>query len=308
MKSAVITGATGAIGIALIKKLMKEKVRVLVLCHSTSKRKNYIPSDPLIECIECDLDELNKLDVSYFPKYEVFYHLAWNGTTGNIRNDMHLQIENIENTIGAVELAERLGCHTFIGAGSQAEYGRSKEKLDAETKVNPENGYGMAKLCAGQMSRAVCEQKGIKHIWFRVLSVYGPYDGAGTLIMSVISKLHKNEVPLLTGGEQQWDYIYSDDAANALYLAAISGKNGSVYCLGSGQTRQLCEYIQIISDMIPSKVSIAFGAIPYSPKQVMYLCADITQLSKDTGFEPQISFEDGIKKTINWYRETWRDK
>lgn len=303
MESAVITGATGTIGIALINKLIRESVRVLILCHPGSKRISCIPRSPLVNILECDLSDFSELDISGFPSYEVFYHLAWAGTFGEERNNMHLQTKNIESTLAAVELAERLGCHTFIGAGSQAEYGRTENKLNAETAVKPDNGYGMAKLCAGQMSRILCEQRKIKHIWFRVLSVYGPHDGSGTMVMSVISKLLNGEIPKLTKGEQQWDYIYCGDAANAFYLAGRFGKHGRVYCLGSGQVKELREYILVIRDEINPKADIELGGIPYAARQVMYLCADISQLKEDTGFIPQTSFEEGIRETVKWCRE-----
>ena len=96
------------------------------------------------------------------------------GTTGAARNDMPLQTRNIASALQAAELAAKLGCNTFVGAGSQAEYGRTEQLLSPETPVFPENGYGMAKLCAGQMSRIRCQELGIKHVWVRILSVYGP--------------------------------------------------------------------------------------------------------------------------------------
>ena len=89
----------------------------------------------------------------------------------------------------AVDAAAEMRCSVFIGAGSQAEYGRFEGKLNANVPTFPENGYGIAKLCAGQMTRIRCNQKGIKHIWTRILSVYGPYDGSGTMVMSTIEKL-----------------------------------------------------------------------------------------------------------------------
>lgn len=99
---------------------------------------------------------------------------------------MQGQLQNIQYTLDAVELASRIGCKKFVGAGSQAEYGRVEGVLSASTPVFPENGYGIAKLCAGQMSRILCEQKQIEHIWTRILSIYGPYDGENTMIMSSI--------------------------------------------------------------------------------------------------------------------------
>ncbi len=95
--------------------------------------------------------------------------------------------------------------------------------MTALTPTFPENGYGIAKLCAGQMSRILCEQKNMNHIWTRILSVYGPYDGENTMIMSVIRKLAHGEKPSLTEGKQQWDYLYSKDAGYAMYLLGEKG-------------------------------------------------------------------------------------
>ena len=190
----------------------------------------------------------------------------------------------------------------FVGAGSQAEYGRVEGVLSASTPVFPENGYGIAKLCAGQMSRILCEQKQIEHIWTRILSIYGPYDGENTMIMSSIGKLLRGEKPALTKGEQQWDYLYSKDAGYAMYLLGEKGVSGKVYCIGSGKTRCLAEYVKVLRDSISTELPLGFGEIAYAPKQVMHLCADISDLTNDTGFIPQYSFEEGIKETIEWYK------
>ena len=111
--------------------------------------------------------------------YDVFYHFAWGGTTGDGRNDCEIQEKNIRYALDAAALAKRFGCSAFVGAGSQAEYGRVEGNLNSQTPAFPENGYGMAKLCAGQMTRLYCRQAGMRHVWTRILSIYGPGDGAG---------------------------------------------------------------------------------------------------------------------------------
>ena len=124
MKRAIITGATGSVGTALIKELVSNDVEVLVLCREGSKRNDNILKHPLVEKIYCSLDELEHLENDTGKVYDVFYHFAWQGTTGASRNDMYLQNKNVKYTLDAVGAAHRFGCHTFIGAGSQAEYGR----------------------------------------------------------------------------------------------------------------------------------------------------------------------------------------
>lgn len=298
MKKIVITGCTGAIGMAIIEQCLKQNIQVLAITHKNSTRSHLIPEHKLLTILELDLEEYASTEFRLEGSYDVFYHLAWNGTFGNTRNDYFLQVKNIEHALEAVTLAKRLGCHTFVGAGSQAEYGLSNSNLNQETKTNPTNGYGVAKLCAGQMTRLKCEELGIKHIWARILSIYGPYDGANSLIMSALSKLHKDENMALTKGEQIWDYLYSKDCANALILLGKTGINGKVYCLGSGEKKELKQYLIDMKKIMGSKSELLFGEVPYANHQVMHLCADISELVKDTGFKVEYTFEEGIKELL----------
>ncbi len=304
----VVTGPTGAIGTALIQMCIEKGIEVLAIVREGSARNSRIPASPLVRMIACNLDRLGELDGERLEAlgtqvsgYDVFYHFAWAATIGEGRNDMKLQTANIEYALDAVGLAARLGCHTFIGAGSQAEYGRCGTRLSDKTPAFPENGYGMAKLCAGQMTRLECRKYGLRHIWTRILSVYGPGDGEQTMISTVIRRLLSGEIPKLTPGGQMWDYLHCRDAARAMYLLAKKGHDGSIYCIGSGQARPLREYIEILRDCIDPALALAFGAVPYGERQVMYLCADITRLTDDTGFVPEISFEEGIRETIRVY-------
>ena len=252
--------------------------------------------------IACDAGDLNRLADLILEPVDVFYHFAWSNTIGTGRNDMASQIDNIQHTIDAVHAAAQLKCKVFIGAGSQAEYGRVEGILHADTPCFPENGYGMAKLCAGQMSRTECKKMGLIHIWPRVLSIYGPGDGEATMISGTISKLLRGEEPKLTAGEQMWDYLYSKDAAEAFYLLGRSGQDGLIYPIGSGRARTLKSYVECLRDEIDPALSLGFGKVPYSPQQIMHLEADISNLIQDTGFTPHTDFKTGIASTIEWMK------
>lgn len=296
MKSAVITGATGAIGTALINELTSKGVRVLVLTREDSTRNSIIPQSPLVEVRYCSLEELHDFEAE--GEYDVFYHFAWAGTFGSARNDLYLQNKNVEYALDAVAAAKRLGCHIFIGAGSQAEYGRVEGILKPDTPAFPENGYGYGKLCAGQMTRDLAHNLGLRHIWVRILSVYGPNDGGGSMVMSALKKLRDGEIPEFTKGEQKWDYLYSGDAAEAFALLGEKGADGKVYVLGSGNARPLSEYIEELRRTAAPNGKVNLGAVPYGEKQVMFLCADISELQKDTGWKPTTDFADGIRRII----------
>lgn len=298
MKKAIITGATGTAGTALTQELIKNGTEVLIFVNPDSARNYNIPVHPLIKTKPCGLSELENVENDTGKEYDVFYHLAWQGTFGEARNDLYMQNMNVKYALDAVKVSQRFGCKTFIGAGSQAEYGRVDGVLKHDTPVNPENGYGIAKLCAYHMTKGYARQLGLKHIWVRILSLYGKNDGDNTMVMSTINKLKNGITPQFTKGEQLWDYLNSEDAARALRLLGEKGSDGKVYVLGSGKAKPLAEYIKDIRDCIAPHATLEFGAIPYSEKQVMHLQADITELKKDLGWCPLIDFREGIKKII----------
>ena len=302
MKRAIITGATGAIGTALIKELIDNNIEVLVFTREGSERNSKIPNSPLVTVKFCSLEDLAEVQNDTGKEYDVFYHFAWGATTGNGRNDMYLQNQNVKFALDAVGAAKRFGCTAFIGAGSQSEYGRCETDLSPETPTFPETGYGMAKLCAGQMTRTHAHQLGLRHIWTRILSVYGPNDWENSLVMFTINKLLSGEAPKLTKGEQMWDYLYSDDAAKAFLAIGEKGVDGKTYVLGTGKARPLADYIKDIRDVVSPDGEILLGANPYPENQVMFLKADISELTKDTGWLPKKDFKSGIGEIFNLKR------
>lgn len=301
IKSAVVNGSLGTIGLALVKRLLEQGVeRVYAIAYPGDPRIEKIPKQAVT--VLCDMREIAQVKDLILEPVDAFFHLAWMGAIGDGRNDMLLQTQNIRCAIEAAMVAKELGCRVYVGVGSQAEHGRIEGKVTATASCFPVNGYGMAKLCAGQMTRVVCGQLGIRHEWARVLSVFGANDGPLSVISILLDKLTKGEKPLLTAGEQLWDYIYADDAADALICMAKNGEDGKIYPVGSGQARPLHEYFEIIRDAIDPKLPLGIGELPYPPKQVMHLEADISELQSDTGFMPKISFEDAAKIVVQQYQ------
>lgn len=303
MKSVVVDGATSMLGLALIYECIQNKIKVLAIARKDSRRLIRIPQSEYVELILCDQEEISFLSADTLGKYEVYYHFAWGNVLAEQRRDVKLQAPNIGYTFDAIYLAKKLGCSRFIGAGSQAEYGRVSGMIGPDTPVNPEVAYGVAKYAAGKMAMILCSQLDMECIWTRTFSVYGIGDNATTLIMYAIEKLLRGEKPIFTKAEQRWDYLYSKDAGAAFRLIGERGKAGKVYCIGSGESRPLCEYIYMLRDAIGSGLPLGIGEMPYAPQQVMNLQADISILKADTGFEPAYSFEEGIEETIKWYKE-----
>lgn len=301
MERVIITGATSMIGVALIKECIKQKTYVAAVIRPDSVNRHRIPNSDLIQIVECDSSDIAQLSQRVSGAYDCFFHLAWDGTTRALRNDVFIHEENIKHTLMAVEEADKLGCSCFVGTGSQAEYGRVSDVISPDTVTNPEYAYGIAKLAAGKLSQQHCLKLGLRFVWARIFSIYGEYDNSGTMIMYLINTLLDKQKPKLTNCEQLWDYLYCGDAARALYLAGETG-NG-YYCIGSGTMRPLLEYVTIIKNAIDENLPLGIGEMPYAPQQVMRLCADISSLQNDTGFIQETDFATGIKNTVEWIRE-----
>ena len=296
MKKIVVTGATSMLGVATIEECLANDIEVVAIVHRNSKNFYRLSKSAKLQIIEANLDELSAV-TPQFNDADTFYHFAWAATTHQGRANVDVQELNIRHTLDAVRLAQKCGCHKFIFAGSQAEYGLSDKPLNRDTPIKPFTAYGVTKFAAGKLAEMLCRDLNITFVWTRILSVYGINDGANTLISYIINCYQNNVQPVLTGGEQIWDYLYSDDAARAFRLLG-EYSTGGVYVIGSGQTLPLKNYIETIYRLMKPNVPLVFGAKPYAENQVMFLQADISDLRRDTGFDPRTSFEEGIKKIL----------
>jgi len=304
INSAVITGGTSMLALALERVLAEQGAAVTLIVRPGSSRLGQIEVSPVTRVVQCDLADLPSLTAAQLGPCDAFYHFGWEGTFGSARNNPAMQCGNIQSTLAAAELAARLGCGVFVGAGSQAEYGRTNAVLTGETPAKPETCYGIAKLAAGGLSRAACGQNGVRHVWARILSTYGPGDNPQYMMMNCIRALVRGERMAFTPGEQRWDYLYCGDAARAFHLMGLHGRDGAVYPLASGQPRTLAQYILAARDVINPAMEIGLGELPYPPGQVMSLEADIGALARDTGFAPAVSFEQGVRLTADWLIKT----
>ena len=245
-KRVAITGATSGIGIAIIKECIKSKIEVLAFVNKDSLNRDRIPQDKYVRIVECSLEEMAEFENNNLSA-DVLFHLAWKNTKKEMRDEVKPQIRNINYSIDSVGLAHKLNCKVYVGAGSQAEFGRSNEKLNEESITKPETAYGMAKLCSCQMTRLECRKYGIKHIWPRIFSTYGPNSQENTILSYTISSILRNESPKLTACEQIWDFMYVDDAARAMMLLAQYGRDGEIYCVSSGKSGKMRDFIGIVS-------------------------------------------------------------
>ena len=305
MKKIVVTGATSMIGIAVVEACLKHDVELIyAVVRPNSANLSRIPKDDRIRVIECDMDQYATLEKLIDEKCDTFYHIAWSVTGRKRNSDIYGQVKNIQFTLDALHAASAIGCTKFIGAGSQAEYGKlDVEKIGIYSPVNPVQPYGIAKYAAGKLVVEEAKLFGISCIWVRIFSIYGKYDKPSTMISSSIKKMKAGEHVSFTAGEQMWDYLYSEDAGEAFYLIGEKVDENKVYCLGSGQAKKLRWFIEIMRDVVNPTLTLGLGEIPYTEETVMNLCADISELQTDTGWCPKTPFEDGIRMLKKAYSE-----
>lgn len=292
----IISGATSSIGIALCEECVTNGIGVVAIIRPESSKCSLIPKSNLIEIVESELSDYDSINSERIHA-DAFFHLAWASTDGAAaRDNTYDQADNIQAILKAVELAERCKCKVFVGAGSQAEYGRTDEVLTGDTACKPETAYGMTKLCAGMLSRLMCRQKGIDHVWTRILSAYGPNCSKRTVISYTVDTLLQGEKPVLSDGRQVWDFIYISDVAKALLSCARSGVSGKTYVIGYGKSKLLREFLEEVRDILSPGQDMGFGERPYNADAVMHLECDISDLTADTGFVPTVDFEEGIQR------------
>lgn len=290
------------IGTALINECIKKGIEVYAVLRASSGKKMRLPESEKLHMVDCSLEELETLPQKIMEKCDTFYHIAWGNTGENRNSSTELQSRNIAYTLAAVKAAYALGCRRFIGAGSQAEYGpMDVDKISPDSPVNPTTPYGTAKLASGQLARMLCKELGMECIWPRIFSVYGIYEKETTMVASGLRKMLAGEKTSFTPALQRWDYLFSADAGRAYYLIGEKGKDGAVYCVGSGKAAPLKDYIEIMAELTGAEET-GIGARPYPAGAVMNLCADISSLTADTGFVPEYTFREGIRETITWLK------
>lgn len=294
-----VSGFCGMIGYALLRTLGKDD-EIIAITRPNAKLPKEIKKDKRLKFFECDIRNYDNCATN--ETADVFIHLAWLSTGQDERNNERVQLENVKYTLDAIELAAKMGCRVFIGAGSQAEYGNKEEKLTANTVAEPKSAYGIAKYCAGKMGEICCNRHKMRINWVRFLSVYGEYDRERNFIPYLIKTFLDGDIPEVTECTQIWDYIYCDDVARAVFAVAEKGKNGKSYPIGSGKSDTLRNFVMKIKEATGGK-DVHFGARERKNTEPYYLCADISELFADTGFLPETDFDDGIKRCVDFIKE-----
>lgn len=291
MKNVIITGAAGFLGKNTVEAMLKKGYFVYAIVRPGSPHNVRIQETKQLKKIEIDLADIGSLSDYIANPCDVFLHLAWGG---NDRNGFTEQYQNVEYTLQALAVAKALFCKRFICTGSQAEYGLQSGKTTEETMPNPDTAYGAAKLAALYLSRKRADQIGIEWIWGRVFSVYGKYEPLGRMIPDLITTLQQMKTFRLTSALQSWDYLFAEDAAEALVALIEHGHAGEIYNIANGDIHPLRYFTEQLRAHFGRNDSLYYGA---DSRCIVSLEPSVEKIRRHTGWYARTSFMDGIKST-----------
>lgn len=300
MKKVIVTGSTGFIGSWFVQELLKHKILVTLIVREKGKLLPEFKNDPCVNVIEGEIN-LSIIDKIRDKNFDAFVHMAWSGVSPEEKNDFEFQLANISLSLSAIELAKKLGSKKFVVTGTVAEHVFCDNVMDVYAQQSPNDMYGAAKVSTYYFLKVRARQLKIPLIWTIVPSTFGPRRVDNNIITYTILNLLQRKKPLYGELTQMWDFLYVGEVVRAIRLVCEFGKGGKVYGIGSGKYRPLKTYIEEIRDIIDKTLVLGIGEKSEMTKQSFSSCVDIHELTVDTGFIPQVSFEEGIRMTIEYF-------
>lgn len=301
MKKVIVSGANGFVGGALVRELLRHDYEIYALDREGCNQN--LPQDERVHFLPCDLAEMNSLKDRLFAQdYDSFFHLAWAGSAGPARADARLQLKNAQWTIDSLRAAKALGCRQFLCAGSIMEHETMAAAYTQGNKPGMGYIYGGGKLIAHVMCMSVAVEIGIDLIWPEITNAYGVGEKSPRMINTTIQKCIRGEAPQFTAGTQNYDFVYIDDVARAFRLIAENGKPFHEYLIGSSTARPLKEFLLEMQTAIAPELEFRFGDIPFTGIDLPLSKFDCSQTEADTGFRAEVSFAEGCKRTMEWWR------
>ena len=289
-----ITGGTGFNGKYVVQKLDNGTNKLLAL----SRNANNLVSSKNISVLTGNLASINNWkDALIKFKPQAAVHLAWEGIPDYGTQN---SIKNLNYGLELIELLAKVGCQTILITGTIWEYGNQTGKLKEDFCIKPFNALTAAKNSLHLLGSEIAKDYNINFIWTRLSNSYGPGRHEASLIPYLIKSVQSNKKIEIRDPSAQNDFIYVEDVAEAISQLLLKYKKSGVFNIGSGKLISVRDIIKKIFKIL----NVKQGYKITNHKQIdsfSYAYADISRIKEATGWKPQISIDEGIKRTIDYF-------
>lgn len=308
----LVTGGTGFIGSNLIDRLINDGYDVYALIRPNSlngiKRLEKYKNINFIHSSSKDL-----LEVEDLPKFDICFNLASYGVDYRQQNISEMIDGNIKFTLDIIDFCNKNKTKIMIHTGSCFEYGinDSTKPLKESDDLNPHSLYAASKVASVILSNTYAKLKKVRMVTVRPFGVYGANEGMHRLVPQLVDCVINNRKLDMTNGEQIRDYLFVEDLIDAyIKLATDSNvKYYEVYNVCSSEEISIKQLVNTICEISDYDISnFNFGNIPYRDNEVMYFVGDNSKIYEAVNWKPKTSLHDGLKLTIEWYKNIMEEK
>jgi len=311
--SILVTGGAGFIGSHLSEHLLRRGHRITIV---DSLDDFYAPQLKL-----ANLDEVKQAgDIDFFPvdvrdtgrlqeifekiRPEAVVHLAARpGVRASLLHpDLYVSV-NIHGTLNLLELSRKYGVHRFVFASSSSVYGQANHVPFAEDDpvTKPLSVYGATKISGEALGFTYAHLYPLSVICLRIFTAYGPRQRPDLAIRKFAQLIEENqEVPLFGDGSMQRDYTYIDDVVAAFDRALEYNCSFEIFNLGNSRSVRLDYMVQVLEEALGKKA--LRESLPPQPGDMLITYADLSKSRRLLGYEPQVVFEEGIRRFVEWFR------
>jgi UDP-glucose 4-epimerase len=302
----LVTGATGFIGWHLVQRLVEESAEVFCQAEPGVNTAELDSIEGISGKHEADItDAASVRDVVDAARPSLVFHLAAVGVSDPAVDPIQAVRVNVEGTLNLLVALD--GCFDlFINTGTCHEYGEGEAPFRESLPPAPLGTYAASKVAAWHFCNYFCRTKEWPIATLRLFTVYGPRQAQRSLVPSVILSALRGEELAMTSGEQVRDFVYVEDIVDAYLLAAASPlSSGKTFNLCSGEGVSLRALVQKI-ESVAGALRVRFGSRPYRRGEQMNLIGDNSLARQTFGWEPTVDLEEGLRRTIQWYRQAIR--
>lgn len=307
MRTTLVTGGAGFIGSNLVDALVARGDRVRVLDNfSTGRLENLAQVRDRIELIEGDLTDRATVARAVAGVECIFHQAALASVQRSVEQPLDTHAACVTGTLLLVDEARKAGVRRIVYAASSSAYGdqptSSKRETDLPLPISP---YGAAKLAAEYYLSAFAAMGDIETVALRYFNVFGPRQDPNSEYSAVIPRfitaMLSGRQPTVYGdGGQSRDFTFIGNIVNANLLAAdAQGISGRVFNIAAGDKITLLELIDALNQQLGTNITPQFE--PPRPGDIRESMADITQARLWLKYDPSIGFEEGLRRSIDYY-------